>query len=160
MWLFYIIGAIYLGMVARKHPDLCRLSFRPILTFLKYMVFITSLRMLMFILMQSQPHSAAMDSLSLCSVLGVFWEDAVFCLPLLVMDKLKVSRYLKYISIALSSLIFATGHLAYSPMWATITLLYIPCISYRFGKKHGILTVMVCHILFDLITLITYRLFL
>jgi membrane protease YdiL (CAAX protease family) len=69
------------------------------------------------------------------------------------------SRFLKFLMLVISSLTFAAGHLAYGPVWAGMLLIYVPFLSYRYGKKYGLGTVMVCHVLYDLFTYGAARLF-
>lgn len=84
----------------------------------------------------------------------VFWEDAIFAIPMVFLFK-----YMKkWITIPLViglSLLFASGHM-YQGWWAVgITAFYPYFVSYRFGIKVGFGTVMVCHILYDFITVYT-----
>lgn len=98
-----------------------------------------------------------MNSIGILSVFGVFWEDTIFTLPTLIMDKIGADKLTRFISLAVSSLVFASGHLSYGIEWASITLLYVPLISYPVSRKYGLGTAIACHIIYDLATILTFK---
>ena len=84
--------------------------------------------------------------------LFVWIEDAYFCLiPWLLSDMTKNKR-VKFLLWCLFSVQFAMGHIYLGVTWAVITLIYPYFISYRYSKRHGIITVMACHFLYDCFT--------
>lgn len=125
------------------------------------MLYVTFVRVIVYLLLgtpnSAQDSNSPMNKIELLSILGVYWEDAFFTLPILILERLKTNRVILIILLCLNAISFALGHLSYGLLWATITLLYVPFISYKYGKSNGLGTVMVCHILYDLITLITLR---
>ena len=84
----------------------------------------------------------------------VFWEDAFFVLPMILAFKYLKKSIAILVAITLS-LIFAHGHLYQGYIAVAITSLYPYFISYKYSKKFGMGTVMVCHILYDFITFYT-----
>src|SRR5690606_19924907 len=89
----------------------------------------------------------------------VFWEDAFFAIPIYYMkDKWKWSRYLWMPITAALSIAFGVGHM-YQFEMAFFAALLIPYLFfYKYGVKYGFGTTMICHILFDMFTIITFRL--
>ena len=87
-------------------------------------------------------------------IILVFWEDAFFVLPIYFAMK-RCRIWVAVPLIIVLSAIFGMGH-AYQGYWGIfVTSLYPFCISYRFGKKYGFGTVMICHILYDFATIYT-----
>jgi len=87
----------------------------------------------------------------------VFWEDAFFGISsywILKYFKKSISVPL----VVLLSGVFGYGHL-YQGLYAVICLSFYPFfVSRRYGLKNGFGTVMICHILFDFSTFLTFRL--
>jgi membrane protease YdiL (CAAX protease family) len=157
----YILGAMFIFFASMEFPGICRIQKKSVLNFLKFMAFITAYRLIMshligFPEIDKNPDSP-MNTLPILTTLGVYWEDAFFTLPALIAERMGLHKFFVFALLAVSAFTFATGHLAYSPLWAAITLFYIPFVSYKYGKKNGLGTVMLCHVLYDLITLVTVR---
>lgn len=86
----------------------------------------------------------------------VFWEDAVFGLPLMLL-RLKIGNkkwplpfYWLYMAIAMA--VFGSGHTYQGIIQACMLSFYVP-LTVRIGKKHGFGTVMIGHMMYDLVTL-------
>lgn len=95
------------------------------------------------------------------NVIMVFWEDAFFSLFCIyfIKDYLKLSKKF-WLPIAIASgFVFGIGHLYQGLLVASIISFAPFFISYRFGKKFGWGTMMICHILYDFTTLLTVKLF-
>lgn len=157
----YIFAAIFILLASSEFPGICRVQKESVFKFLKFMFFITIYRMVMhyvigFPQVDSNP-SSPMNTINIFTTLGVYWEDAIFTLPALIAARRGSSKFLVSCMLALSAFVFASGHIDYGLQWAALTLLYIPFISYKYGKLNGLGTVMVCHILYDIITLATVR---
>lgn len=90
----------------------------------------------------------------------VFWEDLFYVIPIYYTRYLKDHKYLKYcwylLIIGLSAH-FGIGHLYQGLFAVLITALYPYFISYKYGKDVGFGTVMVCHVLYDMITFLTVK---
>jgi hypothetical protein len=88
------------------------------------------------------------------------WEDAVFGMPLVILDKLysntKLFRLWFYPLVAMSMISFGSGHAYQGFLSAALLALYIPY-SIKYSKKFGVGTVMLCHIMFDLATILTFK---
>jgi membrane protease YdiL (CAAX protease family) len=83
----------------------------------------------------------------------VFWEDAVFTLPILFWERYSnPSKWLVYPVLAASAIFFGMGHLYQGIMGGVMAAFYLFVISYGYGKKHGLGTVMICHVLYDMLT--------
>lgn len=94
------------------------------------------------------------------ATLTVFWEDAAHGLPLFLLylwsRASKFKMVLWYCLLAMVTLSFGSGH-TYQGYWAAaLLMLYIPY-SIKLGAKHGFGTVMVCHTLYDLFTILTVK---
>jgi hypothetical protein len=87
----------------------------------------------------------------------VFWEDGFYGLViyyLMEVDKI-LPKFVKKIIIFGICFNFMLGHL-YQGAIGMLAILYPFYISYKYGKKNGFGTVMICHILFDLISYMMY----
>jgi hypothetical protein len=155
-----IAAAIFIALASLEFRGVCRIKKKSVVRFIKVMLVVTVVRVVLAHL-TGQGHdpnpNSPMNTIKMVSLLGVFWEDTFFTLPILIARKMGASKLLLFIMLAISSATFASGHLAYSPLWAAITLFYIPFVSYKYGKLNGLGTVMVCHILYDIITIATVR---
>ena len=88
---------------------------------------------------------------------GVFWEDMLHALPLILLQKLigtqKKTWPIHILATAVIMASFGLGH-TYQGAFAAFALsFYIPY-SVQLGKKFGLGTVMICHILYDLSTIL------
>jgi hypothetical protein len=155
-----VFSVFYLSLVSRVHKGLCRIDATAVGSFLKFIAILTVCRVIGHFL--SAPKTAMdneiIQSITLFSTLLVFWEDTFFTLPILILEQYGIPKFVRNILLAASAIAFASGHLAYGGIWAFCTLFYVPFISYRFGKKYGLGTVMVGHVLYDLITVLTANL--
>lgn len=85
----------------------------------------------------------------------VFWEDAFYVIPIFLLIKVFKKWYLYMPLVVLLSIDFALGHQYQGNHAVFITALYPFFISYHFGKKYGLGTVMICHVVFDFIAVYT-----
>ena len=88
------------------------------------------------------------------------WEDAFFSLLGIYFfkDYLKLSSKIWMPIAIISSIVFASGHIVYGGVWATMTLFFPYFLSYKYGKKYGYGTVMIMHVLYDFTTILTVKL--
>lgn len=92
------------------------------------------------------------------SLIWVWWEDAVFVLPFFYFRNWLTKYY--YIALwVLFSLVFGYFHLYQGYIAMGVASLYPFLISYRYGKKFGMGTVMVAHIIFDFSQLLFAKLY-
>lgn len=158
-----IAGLVIFLLVFLFDRKLLRIDLKVIQTFLTLMVLMTFFRLALFSFLQSM----GIDVLSLNEGIGaipfwrfatVFWEDAFFAIPIYYMiDKWKWHRYIYMPIIAIASIYFGLGHM-YQFEMAYFAALIIPyAVFYKAGKKYGFGTSMICHILFDMITFLTFK---
>lgn len=108
-----------------------------------------------FVIMAQDALSGGARSVSLADVhpahfLTVFWEDAVFMVPMyFAFEKYGKNKFTISLAVILS-LLFALGHLYHGLVGAIVTAFYPYFLSYRYAKKTSIGTVMACHVLYDL----------
>lgn len=158
MWLFWIISAIIFYYVKKTNPEVVRFTFRAYLKFLLWMGLVTSLRLIGLFnsgLDTSEfDYFYPADFLPLLFLSMVWWEDVIFVLPSVLLIKKNSSKMIWIPVMALSSLVFAAGHLYQGEIWAAITLFYVPLMTY-FAKKNGLSTVAACHVTYDVLTFMT-----
>lgn len=144
-----LIGLFMIFIALITDKSIVRIQFRTIGKFVLLMMAVTAVRLLL------APERSG-SSLPIQGVFFVWWEDAFFTLPLLLLNHYKVDKRILYSVMAVSAVAFACGHLYLSVPWAATVLIYVPLISFRYGLKCGLGSVMVCHILYDIITTLTY----
>jgi hypothetical protein len=101
-------------------------------------------------------------SLPMSALLGVGWEDGFFVLPLLLLrhfrnlhlaaGNLKRAAALKAmvtVATPVLAILFTAGH-AYQGWVGLLTIMYW-LFSYQIGRKHGLGTSMLCHIVLDVV---------
>jgi membrane protease YdiL (CAAX protease family) len=87
----------------------------------------------------------------------VWWEDLVFSFPiLLAMNKWGRNKWTISLAVVLS-LLFGSGHIYHGLTGALTTCIYPYFISYRYSKKTSLGTVMVCHVMYDLMLFYSVR---
>lgn len=99
----------------------------------------------------------AANVIPLSAVATVFWEDALNCLSLILLSKIIPWKWLNKLILIVFMLFFGLGHLYQGAIAALMIMVYIP-LSIAYGKKYGVGTVMLCHILYDLGTLSVIKL--
>lgn len=162
---YWILGiSVIIACFFSEHKDLLAFKPKSFFKFVKMMAIITLVRVIeMHFFPITKESAAPILQLPLVLTGTVFWEDAVHILPLLVMkiflgDKLH-SKVLMFFLILLVQFAFMTGHIYQGMSSAILISFYIPVV-YNLAKKHGLGTVMLCHMLYDFTTLLTVRLFL
>lgn len=156
-----LFSLFFMWLASKQFPGICRVKLASVWKFFLVMMAITAFRFIVHktvgLPIRPENDASPMYTIQIIYLFSVFWEDAVFTLPILVADKLKAPNLLKMGMFALSSIAFASGHIDYGLPWAFLTLFYVPFISYKYGKENGLGTVMVCHVLYDLITILSFR---
>lgn len=166
MYPYWILGAAVIwATIKAGYADAVRVEKKAIFNWLKFLGSITLYRIVLFKLFPniSMFRDAAHSILQIPwpMTLTVFWEDACHGLPLLLLQRLigtkKWTWPIHGILTALVMLEFGMGHV-YQGLFAAILLsCYVPY-SIKMGKKVGFGTVMVCHTLYDLVTILTLKL--
>jgi len=105
------------------------------------------------------PGMGPIGQISLWQFFLVPWEDSFYVLPFIFLKRFKWTSkwYIWYPLFILASIHFASGHM-YQGLYAAMVIgLYPYFISYRYGSKFGMGTVMLGHILYDFTTFFTIK---
>lgn len=166
MYPYWILGIfVVLATVFAGHKDVVRVEKQSVFKWVKFLFMLTIYR---FILFKLFPHFSIfveaqknITSIPWPLTLTVFWEDACHGLPLLLlqrwtgMDK-TWKKVLNYTLMGLVMIEFGAGHMYQGIMAALFLMLYVPY-SIKYAKKYGFGTVMICHTLFDLSTILAFK---
>jgi hypothetical protein len=79
----------------------------------------------------------------------VFWEDMCFGGSIFLIRKFIRPLWAWLPMVIAFSVVFGLGHIYQGWIIGGVACLYPYFISYRYGKKYGLITVMACHILYD-----------
>lgn len=160
---YWILGAFMVWATARSSAkELVRVDRLAVFSWIRFMFMITMARILMFTLFPSVFRAAAKDLTVIPwpLTLTVFWEDACHGLPLaLIMRWIGTAKWTWPIHgflIAVTMLEFGLGHV-YQGIPSAIALSFYVPYSIHLGKKYGFGTVMICHSLYDLFTIVTIQ---
>lgn len=167
MFPFWILGALFMwATIKAGYGNLIRVEGKAVLEFVKFMFFMTIFRVALFKLFPSIVNLLPGDPKALVGfipwggTLFVFWEDMVHVVPLVILfNALNDSKAANVIRAVLTGLVmfaFGSGHIYQGLIPAAMISFYIPY-TLEFGKKYGSGTVMVCHTIFDLVTLLTLK---
>lgn len=167
MWPCWVLGMMMLLLVINStYKNLIKVDFKAIFKFLRWMLFLTAIRVIVFKL--AMPAKMIEELRQMAgfipwqTTLGVFWEDACYGLPLVLMEKMyNKSSWYKFVRIPLLAMFmmsFGSGHI-YQGLTGLLLAFYIP-FSISMGKKYGFGTVMLCHIMYDMITLLSMKIIL
>jgi hypothetical protein len=166
MWPLWLLG-LFMAFSAWKtdNKDLLRVENKPLLKWCAFLVFLTVYRLLIFHFLKDQPMvqtaTEAAQTIPWQMTLLVFWEDLSFALPLVYLDKLigtkKWLRPLYWLGMLVMMLSFGSGHIYQGLIPALALSFYVP-FSISRGKMYGFGTVVLCHMLYDMSTLLAVRL--
>ena len=157
----FIIGILLIILMCFYDRKVLKVDFKAIGYFLVGMFLLTMTRIFVYDFLYDAynqfPYRMAFIAQKIAGWdLGlVFWEDAFYVIPMFLAVKLLKKWYLYTPIIALLSIDFALGHQYQGNHAVFITALYPFFISYRFGKKYGLGTIMICHVIYDFITVYT-----
>jgi hypothetical protein len=163
----WIIGIVVLIATAKsKYKDLIRIEKPAIINFVKFLGMLTLYRIFLFKMFPNisfvKKAAQSINMIPPILTLTVFWEDACNGLILVLLRKLigtdRWWKWLIHIPVLLLWMAdFFAGHLYQGIIPALMLSLYVPY-SIKLGKKYGFGTVMICHTLFDLTTVLTMKL--
>ena len=164
LWPCWLLGTLMvITLFFSSHRDLLKTDLRRIGKFVLCMVAVNAIRYIMFKYVASQEMIQNIKDMvhfiPWQATLATFWEDAVHVIPLVILERLFFEKtWYKYVKMPLLLLVmiaFGSGHL-YQGVLAAIGLsFYIP-LSMNMGKKYGFGTVMLCHMGYDLSTLLFF----
>ncbi len=163
LWPFWLLGLMMIiTVLCSEHRDLLTVKFKGVLYFLRVMILVSVYRYVIFRFIA--PASTLAGAKSMVGFIpwqatfGVFWEDAVYVLPLVILARLYSDKtwykYVKWPLLILTMISFGSGHM-YQGVLASIGLCFCIPFSKKMGMKYGFGTVMACHILYDMITILT-----
>jgi hypothetical protein len=162
-WILGIAMAIA-TLRSKENKDLMRIQPKSLVSFIKFMAVTVIIRTVMMYLNPPTIESAGpILQIPLAMTATVGWEDMCHTLPLAIAGRWlgdgKLGKAAYYALMALVMVSFSLGHLYQGKLVAIAISLYIPYVT-SLGKKHGFGTVVLSHMLYDFITLLTVRLFL
>jgi hypothetical protein len=150
---FFIILLIFI--FDRKNLDV---KTDKITKFLTFMALVTAFRLALNSFQGNLPQGGLGIPFYMFAI--VPWEDAFYVAPLLYLDYMRETKWGRYmwntLAIALS-IHFGLGHAYQGLFGIAITSLYPYFVSYKYSKRTSLGTVMVCHILYDMITVLTMK---
>jgi hypothetical protein len=168
LWPFWLCGmVVLLAIFFSEQKSLLRVEWNRVLPFASFMVRITAFRYLLyrFLLPWSGLADPLLTKMRAVSHLlpwqttfGVFWEEAIYTIPLVLFYRLhKEKRWfwdVYPLTFAMFMASFAVGHLYQGVIPAIIICFYIP-FSVKMGQKYGFGSMILAHIAYDLITLLS-----
>lgn len=164
MFPYWILGALVIGaVIAAGEKRLLRIERRPVIDWILFLIMVTVIRFVILkvlgigILPGKNPNIIL---LPWAVSLTVYWEDACHSLPLEILRKLIgesiPSLFIHIPALVATMISFGAGHLYQGVAAAVLLSLYIPY-SRQAGRKYGFGTVIVCHMLYDLVTILFVR---
>ena len=169
MYPYWIMGIVMIFAVWQSsHKDLLRIEPKALAKWVLFLVGITIYRIIVFKLLSGNDKLHEMTSgaaiIPWQSTLMVFWEDACHTLPLVILARnLGLDKWWKKgligAAIGMVMISFGLGHVYQGYAAAAMLSFYIP-FSYKKGQQVGFGTVMLCHMLYDLATILTIHNFL
>lgn len=155
MIMFFAFISIFAILLARSvNPSLVAVDFKALRSFARILGAVFLIRMIVLSFTKIGPPSDLMDHFSFDQFLMVYWEDMFFVFPSLLFGALFPKSKLIIPIMLISSLSFAGGHIYQSYTWAAMTIAYVP-VMFNIAKKHGLGTVMIGHIAYDMSTYVT-----
>lgn len=149
----WIAGALSLVYVYKINKESLRIDLEAIKRFLIFMAWVAMARAAMMLFFTT-PQAALLPLINPLHMLGVFWEDSLFVLPLVMLrDFGKMPKIPYNILFVISALVFTSGHL-YQGIWGLTAFAY-PFVSAHYGRKYGFGTMILCHMMYDFITYYT-----
>lgn len=163
MWPAWAMGLAMLYLVKNsKYANILRVEKKGLLRFAGWLAVVTLVRFLIFKLSgpASEQARELANFLPWQVTLTVFWEDMCHGVPLvlagLMLAKKKWYKYIKYPLLGLVMFSFASGHMYQGTFAAATISLYIP-FTINLAKKYGFGTVMLCHMFYDLVTILSFK---
>lgn len=165
MWPCWVFGALIFWMALKAgHKNDLRVEPKAVFSWIKFLFIIALYRFVIFRFFSNNNtlHGMAANILQIptLATLTVAWEDLAHGLPLLLLQRLigirKLTWSIHFIATLFIMIAFGLGHTYQGTLSAIILSFYIP-FSVSIGKKHGFGTVMICHTLYDLSTILSLK---
>lgn len=168
-YMFLIVSSLaFIGWKRYKKDESIRVDWGSFAKFVGFMAMITMIRFCIADMALSafpaetmEYMNAMKERISVATTLFVFWEDIWFVMPIAwimknIHGKSKWASKIAITMVIIISAVFGMGHL-YQGWFAFVAALYPFFISYHFGEKHGYGTVMLSHMFYDFVTLMTIK---
>lgn len=149
---FALMALLMILMARKEYPDIMFVNKKALMGFVFIMFSVTIFRIIFFNL--GVKTDLNINLFYLPNLFLVFWEDMFFTFPALLLYRLTNKPLLVFPLMVLSSVVFAVGHIYQSVDWAITLLAYVP-ITFFIARKYGLLTVMICHVIYDIVTYLT-----
>ena len=168
LWPEWLMGLVMIFLVLKSsYASLLRIEPKPVFAWAGLLTISTAIRCGLFLLflksgLPTAPFKAQLagvDSIPWAASLGVFWEDACHSLPLVILGLMWPSKWMKpfrILALILVMIAFGLGHI-YQGFIAAFLLSFYIILSMKMGKKYGFGTVILCHTLYDLFTILTVK---
>jgi len=165
MFPFWGLGAL-MGWAIWKsdYKDLLRFDWKAFSKFFLFMAVVSTYRyyMLRFkIAHGADLHLDAVKSLPIEAVFFVFWENLYHSVPLVLLRRMigtnKWVMPIHALAMAMVMISFGIGH-AYQGIFAATFISFAVPFDVHWGQKVGFGTTILCHILYDFLTIMTIRL--
>lgn len=165
----WILGLLIMLVVYfSDYRNLLRVEWKPIVKWIKLIGILTVYRIIVFKIFEGNATLESMTSgaktIPWEVSFTVFWEDAVHGLPLAIlaiwlgMDKWW-KKAIIWTAITVVAISFGLGHMYQGLLAAFLLSFYVP-FTFKKGQEFGFGTVMICHMLYDLVTILTLQNFL
>ena len=160
MYPCWLLGASILFAVSKTtEKHLLRVEKKPVIDWCVFLMIVTALRVF---LLTAFGYTGIMGPPTALSMIPwyasftVFWEDACHGLPLVILagligTKKRLARIINALAMFIVSVAFGMSHL-YQGLWVALLLCLYVSYSIKYAKKYGFGTVIICHIIFDLVT--------
>lgn len=169
MYPYWIMGIFMIFAVWHSsHRDLLRIEPKAIGKWILFLVGLTIYRILIFKMFPNSEYlHQGKEGASIIpwqATLTVFWEDACHSLPLVILARaIGLDKWwekgLIGTAIAVVMVSFGLGHVYQGYLAAFLLSFYIP-FTFKKGQEIGFGTVMICHMIYDLVTILTIKHFL
>ena len=158
---------VFILVLRSSYSNLLRVEKKPILSWLVTLTVVTALRIAAFWIFLKSGESTAglkeklseVGTIPWPAILGVFWEDFCHSMPLVILESMFSSKWfmpLRILALVTVMIAFGMGHVYEGVGSAVLIAFYIP-LSMKMGKKYGFGTVVICHMLYDLCTILTVK---
>jgi len=172
MYPFWILGIIMMVITYfSQHRELLRVQWKEVGQWAGFLALVTFLRFFVFYVSDLLGFSEFITGyISGASIipwqvsLTVFWEDALHAMPVAILARMLGSdkpwkKWVTNAAIGAMMISFGLGHTYQGVIAALALSFYIP-FTFKKGQEIGFGTVMLCHMMYDLVTILTVKNFL
>jgi len=166
LWIFGL--SMMFAAYSSKYRNLLRVEWKPVMKWCVFLSLVTVYRIVMFKVFAGSEALQSLTSGAMTipwqATLTVFWEDMCHGLPLAVFalalgNDSAWKKFLIWAAVIMVMISFGLGHTYQGYIAAALLSLYVPY-TFKKGQEVGFGTVMICHSLYDLVTVLTLQIFL